>query len=173
MVNEDTLIVLMRAEVKRRLFEESIPRIKKCLGLLSHQQIWQRPNSSLVSIGNLALHCAGNARQWIGSAMGGLPDQRQRDMEFSAENGPDGKGLGALLDELQKDLEPVIDAIQVDELAKSFTIQGLNETGLSVLIHVIEHFSYHTGQISWFTKLLLDTDLNYYDEKNLNDTLSG
>jgi uncharacterized damage-inducible protein DinB len=167
------MITQMRGEVKRRLFDESIPRIKKCLHLLTPQQLWQRPNDSLVSVGNLTLHCIGNARQWIGSAMGGLPDERQRALEFSAREGPDATELSRLLDVLQRDLEPVIDAIQTNDLEKSFTIQGLKETGLSVLIHVVEHFSYHTGQISWFTKFLLDTDLDYYDEKNLNDTLSG
>lgn len=173
MIHETNVSTLLRREVKRRLFEESIPRVKKCLQLLSYQQLWQRPNDSLVSVGNLTLHCIGNARQWIGSAMGGLPDKRQRAFELSVKDGPDAKELMSQLNTLQKDLEPVIDAIQDRDLEKNFTIQGLQETGLSVLIHVVEHFSYHTGQISWYTKFLLNTGLNYYDEKKLNDTLSG
>ena len=172
MANQRSVLPLLRDEVKRRLFEESIPRIKKCLNMLDQEQIWQRPNDSLVAIGNLVLHCMGNARQWIGSALGGLPDARERHLEFSASNGPDAEALAAMLDGLQDELEPVIDSISLQDVEKKYNIQGFEEYGLAVLVHVVEHFSYHTGQISWFTKLLLNTDLKYYDGKNLNDTIS-
>lgn len=160
----------MRIETKRRLFEESVSRIKKCLSLLTTEQIWQRPNGSLVSIGNLTLHCAGNARQWIGSALGGLPDSRERDYEFETSNKQSAEELGQHLDIMQGELETVLSALTSEDLLKPIRVQGFNETGLSVLIHVMEHFSYHVGQISWHTKLLLDTDLKYYGGKDLNIT---
>ena len=44
------------AESKRRLFDESVRRIRKCLDQLTDDEIWYRPNTETVSIGNLVLH---------------------------------------------------------------------------------------------------------------------
>ena len=53
-------------------------------------------------------------------------------------------------------------------LAEERTVQGFNESVISILIHVTEHFSYHTGQIAFYTKLLLDCDLGFYSDYDLN-----
>ncbi|MCH7553383.1 MAG: DUF664 domain-containing protein, partial [Chloroflexi bacterium] len=62
-------------------------RIRQCVELLSEDEIWDRPNTHTISIGNLVLHLSGNIRQWVVSALGGAPDVRHRDAEFS-EPGP-------------------------------------------------------------------------------------
>ena len=69
------------------LREVYLPRIVCCLEELSPDQIWWRPHEASNSVGNLVLHLAGNVRQWIISGLGGAPDFRQRDREFS-ECGP-------------------------------------------------------------------------------------
>ena len=46
-----------------------------------------------------------------------------------------------------------------DSLAGKHTIQGLHVTGLEAVLHVVEHFSYHTGQIIYITKLKRAEDL--------------
>ena len=66
------------------LREHHLPRIERCLKLLTEDEIWWRPNESSNSAGNLALHLAGNVRQWIVSGLGGAPDHRVRDEEFAA-----------------------------------------------------------------------------------------
>ena len=71
-------------EVRRRLIEESAPRIEKCLNRLTDDQIWWRPNSESNSIGNLVLHLSGNVRQWIIAGVGGQPDTRTRNEEFKS-----------------------------------------------------------------------------------------
>ena len=53
------------SECRRRLYDESLPRIRKCLGELTVDEIWARPNEQTVSAGNLVLHLAGNVRQYI------------------------------------------------------------------------------------------------------------
>ncbi len=63
---------------KIHLIEESVPRILKCLDLLSDEELWGRPNDEVVSLGNLVLHLCGNVRQWIISGLGGAPDDRVR-----------------------------------------------------------------------------------------------
>ena len=56
-----------------------------CLGqALTEEQVWARGGENENAVGNLVLHLAGNVRQWIVSGVGGTPDIRQRDLEFSA-----------------------------------------------------------------------------------------
>src|SRR3954451_17097882 len=75
------------AETKRRLFRDSQPRIHRCLGQLTEEEIWFRPNAETVSVGNLVLHLLGNVRQQILSGLCGAPDQRRWQTEFD-ERGP-------------------------------------------------------------------------------------
>ncbi len=49
------------------------------------------------------------------------------------------------------------------ELSKTRTIQTHYEvTVLEAVYHVVEHFSMHTGQIIFATKLLTGSDLGFY-----------
>lgn len=155
------------AEFERRVMEESMPRIKKCLSLLSEEEVWIRPNENIVSIGNLILHLCGNARQWILSGVGGQADLRERDSEFS-EKGPLPKAqLIKKMDLLAVDLSAVLKELPAEKLLEKNEVQIYEETVLSMLIHVIEHFSYHTGQITFLTKSLKNVDTGYYAGQDL------
>lgn len=157
-----TIDRLLKEEFRRRVFTESIPRIEKCLEMLNDDEIWRRGNSSVVSVGNLVLHLCGNARQWICAALGGETDQRKRDEEFG-EKGPIPKTLLVeKLRQLKQDIEPVIANLNAEDLERVYEVQVFQESGVSVLVHVIEHFSYHTGQITTLTKLMKDRDTGYY-----------
>ncbi|MEM6264477.1 MAG: DinB family protein [Bacteroidota bacterium] len=159
---------LLRHEARRRLFEESFPRLKKCLELLSEEQIWQRPNSELSSVGNLVLHLCGNIRQWLISGLGGAEDERNRASEFAHSVPISRANLINMLDALQEDAEETLSNIDLARLMKVVTIQGFRETGVSVLVHVIEHASYHVGQVTWYTKLVTEKDLGYYSGLDLS-----
>lgn len=144
---------------KRCLAKESLPRIKQCLGELSEEEVWERPNDELTSVGNLVLHLCGNVRQWIISALGGAEDVRDRDAEFS-DRGPISKAdLVARLENTVSEACEVLDAADVTELVDERTVQGYRVTNINILVHVTEHFSYHTGQITWYTKLRKNIDL--------------
>lgn len=158
---------LLKAECVRRL-RESEHRIAHCLSLLTEDQVWQQPNTRTVSVGNLVLHLCGNVGQWIGSALGGAPDLRARDLEFDT-----GVRLpkAALLEQLRDtvaDAVRIIVALNEGDLERLHRVQGFSETGVAILVHVAEHFSYHTGQITLHTKLLLDVDTGYYKGLDLN-----
>ena len=150
------------------LQNKSYPRIVKCLGELSDAEIWRRPNENLASVGNLILHLCGNMRQWIISGIGGAPDKRERWKEFD-EKGPIPRA--DLIQRLKSTLDEVVNVLRKADHAKlteSRTVQGEVTTGVSVIMHVTEHFSYHTGQISLHVKLLKNIDLGYYKERDLN-----
>ena len=46
-------------------FEKYLPRIVRCLQLLSEKELWWRPNTASNAAGNIVLHLCGNLRQWI------------------------------------------------------------------------------------------------------------
>ena len=158
---------LLLSETRRRLFDEGIPRIKKCLNMMTETEIWYRPNPNTVSAGNLVLHLCGNVRQWIVSGIGGQPDVRDRDAEF-AEIGPiPTHTLITMLDQLQKDVDAVLNTVTPQELTRMRKVQIYEESGLSILVHVVEHFSYHVGQITYMVKSRKDVDTGYYAGKDL------
>ena len=150
-------------EVKRRIMGESVPRIKKCLAQLSEEEIWHRPNENVVSVGNLVLHLGGNLRQWVISGLGGEPDHRQRDQEFDQTNPISTDELLQQLDALMQEVEQVLDQLTPQDLVAVRPVQVYQESGIAVLMHVTEHFSYHTGQIVYYVKTRKNIDLHFYD----------
>jgi len=148
--------------------EENTRRIATCISLLTDQEVWHRPNESSNSIGNLMLHLCGNITQYIISSLGETKDNRNRDLEFS-QKGNITKTL--LLEKLENTISKAIEVIKKttrEKLIKIHAVQGFQLSGIGIIIHVVEHYSYHTGQISFYTKLLKDQDLGYYANIDLN-----
>jgi uncharacterized damage-inducible protein DinB len=159
---------LLIEDIRKRIIQESIPRIILCLGRLTDDQVWRKPNNNSNSIGNLVLHLNGNVRQWILSGIFREKDDRDRDYEFSFKGPSPKKSLVELLENLAKDTKVALNQITAEMLVEARTVQGFEETVLSILIHVTEHFSYHTGQIAFYTKILRDEDLGFYADFDLN-----
>ena len=158
------------AESRRRLFHDSQPRVHKCLAALSEEEIWLRPNAETVSIGNLVLHLCGNVRQNILSGLAGAPDRRQRALEFS-ETGPiPAAELLRRLDEAMAEVDTALGTIDPASLLAVRRVQGFDESGLSILVHLVEHFSYHVGQMTYFVKSRRAIDMQYYAGYDLNVT---
>jgi len=147
---------------------ENTPRIAKCLDQLSEEEVWQRPNAASNSMGNLILHLCGNITQYIISSLGGKEDLRVRDEEFSANGGYSKKDL---IQKLQSTVEAANEVIQntsEDELLRVRPVQAYEFSGLGNIIHAVEHYSYHTGQIAFWTKLVKNKDLGFYAGVDLN-----
>lgn len=157
-------------EVRRRLLEESLPRTRKCLDQLTDEEIWLRPNNNSNSVGNLVLHLCGNARQWLIAGLGSEQDQRNRQAEFDEKGPVPREALFTLLDQLDTDLDALLSGLQPEVQNDVFDVQGFEETGFGMLLHVVEHFSYHVGQISYFVKWKKATDLGYYAGLDLDTT---
>ena len=158
---------LLIQEARYRLVEESIPRLHKCLDQLSVEEIWFRPNPNTVSIGNLVLHLCGNVRQWLISGLGGAPDKRERQVEFDEPGPLPTEELRARLDSLAKDIDVVLDKLTTDDLLSLRSIQGYDSSGVSILVHVVEHFSYHVGQVTIMVKSRKNIDMGYYAGQDL------
>ena len=118
---------LLIKDVKRRLFDEGIERIKKCLSHLTEEQIWYKHNSNVNSVGNLILHLCGNVTQYILHGIDGQDDIRQRAKEFS-EKGPIATSiLEQQLDDLQVKVNAALDRISADHLVEDIVVQGFDE----------------------------------------------
>lgn len=155
-------------ETKNVVLRDGRERIHKCLGMLSEEDVWYRPNENVVSVGNLVLHLCGNVTQWIVSGLGGAPDRRNRDGEFS-EKGPISKAeLLQRLDETLDQAEQTLNAFDPARVLDDVTIQGEDTNVMYALIHVAEHFSYHVGEITYFTKSRKNVDTGYYAGRDLN-----
>lgn len=156
------------AESAHLLHDVFLPRIVKCLSHLTEDEIWRRPNEETVSIGNLILHLCGNVRQWIISGLGTATDTRKRSEEFS-EQGP--IPTADLTERLKRTLEEaraVLDTLDPATLLETRTVQGYETTGVIILTHVVEHFSYHTGEITYAVKSRKAIDLGYYKDQDLD-----
>jgi uncharacterized damage-inducible protein DinB len=142
--------------------DEYLGRIEICLGKLNADQIWVRGGENENAIGNLVLHLAGNVRQWIISSLGGNPDHRDRDGEFDARGGIHATDLSSRLRETVEGAAAVIRRLTTEQLTGSYRIQGYDVSGVEAVLHVVEHFGYHAGQIVFATKMLTGTDLGFY-----------
>ena len=137
-------------------------RIETCLSGLTEEQIWARSSENENAIGNLVLHLSGNVRQWIVSGVGGRPDTRQRDAEFAARGGDSGAELVARLKEAVGEAAGVLAEVTSERLSERIVVQHYDVTVLEAIYHVVEHFSGHTGQIIFATKMLTGSDLGFY-----------
>jgi uncharacterized damage-inducible protein DinB len=139
-------------------------RIEDCLGRLNYEQVWLRTSGNENAVGNLVLHLCGNVTQWIGTGVAGRPDQRERDKEFAARGEVQPAELAARIRAVVDDSAGVIRSLTPERLAARTSVQGFNLTILEAVYHVVEHFSMHTGQILFATKLLTGADLGYYHD---------
>lgn len=155
-------------EFEIRVFEENYARLYKCLSMLDEEHIWKSPDPNVPSIGCLILHLCGNARQWILSGLGNLPDNRERDQEFVAHENIRKSDFIFLLVNLKIQLQECLNDLDDKELTSIHSIQGFHVTGFSAIIHVLEHFSYHTGQITTLTKMFTGSETQYYGHLDLN-----
>jgi len=137
-------------------------RVESCLGKLNDEQIWARGSENANAIGNLVLHLCGNVRQWIVSGVGGAPDLRQRDQEFAARGGIAVSELVERVRGTVDEAAAVLERVTAERLMEPLVIQGYHATGMAAIYHVVEHFSGHTGQIIFATKMLTGEDLGFY-----------
>lgn len=147
------------------LVRDYLPKIERCLALLSDDQIWWRANPESNSIGNLLLHLSGNVRQWIVVGLGEAPDTRDRDSEFAQREVISQSELVARLTQTLREADATLAAFDPEKLLQTFQIQGLEVPALEAILHVVEHFSMHTGQIILMAKMFAQVGLEFYDFK--------
>src|SRR4029453_18523601 len=139
-----------------------LPRIVRCVEMLSDREVWWRANPESNTVGNLLVHLAGNMQQWIISGVGGASDERKRQRGFD-ERGPiPGGEVLYQLKKVVQDSDGVLAGVTPTALLEYRRIQGLDVMVLEAIYSVVSHFSMHTGQIILLTKMWKG-DLGFFD----------
>lgn len=162
MGNEEKIVEELVRNALYRM-DESTRMIQKSLDEISEEELWLKPNQSLNSIANLILHLCGNITQYIISSLGETEDIRNRDLEFSTNAGSNKSEILGKLVETVSTAKRVIFDTSIEKLLKTRSVQGFSFSGVGVIIHAVEHYSYHTGQIAFWVKQLKNKDLGFYD----------
>jgi uncharacterized damage-inducible protein DinB len=154
------------AELGAEYLGDLLDRIERSVTGLTEAQIWWRANPATNSIGNLLLHLQGNLSQWVLAALGGQDYERHRSQEFAARGTATKAALLAGLRAVVTGCQPVIRGLAPAELARFREIQGGRSDGFDTVLHVVEHMSYHTGQIIHIAKELLGPEggLDFYPQ---------
>ena len=150
------------------MLEEYVPRIRHCVSLLDEDQLWARPGPHNNSVATLLIHLAGNVRQWIQVGIGDEPDLRNRDAEFQSTRDAAPQAGSELMENLENTVREAVDIVAElgpINLLEVHTFQGghYEDSLLGAVLHVMEHFSGHAGQIYAATKQTLGIDLKFYD----------
>jgi uncharacterized damage-inducible protein DinB len=144
------------------LKDDFLLKLKLCLEEMPEQDLWWRPNEQSNSVGNLILHLCGNMKQWIVNSMGGGQFERDRDAEF-AERRPVPKAeLIAGIDATVNEVDRVLSDLPAAGLLNRFPVQVYTTSRLQAIYHVVEHFSYHLGQILYIYKMRTGRDPGFY-----------
>jgi len=164
---EEAIAQEFKEQIIYRL-DENTRMISLSFDQLSEEDIWKQFNESSNSIGNLILHLCGNITQYAIASLGNKEDTRNRDAEFEAQEGyTKEKLLKKLLITVSR-AKKTLRNCSVSELMRKREVQGFTFSGIGIAIHVVEHYSYHTGQIAFWTKQLKNKSLGFYDGMDLN-----
>ncbi|MDO8667214.1 MAG: DUF1572 family protein [Gemmatimonadales bacterium] len=139
---------------KNRLVLELPAQIRECLGLLSDDQIWWRPNATSNSVGNLVIHLCGATRHFLGRGVGGSGYVRDRDAEFAAKGPVPKAELLRMLDETAAETDRIIGGLDEKRLLENTQNIEATMTVISAIMRMSHHWAYHVGQIVFVTKSL-------------------
>jgi len=138
------------------LYSRDLAKLSKQIESFPNDELlWQTLPGVINSAGNLALHIEGNLSEFVGRQLGGLPYQRNRDLEFSSKSGSRAE-LSTRLAKLREYTLGVIEALNADELEKEYPQVVLDRpmsTG-EFLIHLYGHLNWHLGQVDYLRRLL-------------------
>jgi len=151
---ERTLDSTVLHMVKTRLVKDYPGQIDVCLGALSEEQLWWRPNEQSNSVANLVIHLAGSNRYYMEHIIGGQPDARDRDAEFAARSS---RSKAALLEHWAGSVASTgrtLDAFDSARLMETTERTGKMTTFVQILLHVSHHNGVHMGQIVYIAKQL-------------------
>ena len=114
------------------------------------------------------LHLCGNMTQYGIASLNETEDGRKRDLEFSTSGGYTKEELLKKLDSTVNKVKATFQNVSLERLLAVKHVQGFEFSGIGNMIHVVEHFSYHTGQIAFWVKQLNNEQLGFYEGHDLN-----
>jgi uncharacterized damage-inducible protein DinB len=139
-------------------------KLRAAVEALPADRLWWRPDELSNSAGNLLLHLNGNVSQWIVRGVGRSEGSRDRAAEFAARSGPQAAVLLADLERTLAEVDRILRALKPADLGEKRQIQGRDITVFDAIYHVVEHFSFHLGQIVLLAKLHAPGSIAFYED---------
>ncbi len=146
----------MLKEYLSEIFDRDIHKVIAEINSYNKEEnIWIIKGDIKNTAGNLCLHLTGNLKYFVGSVLGSLDYERDREAEFNGKGIPRNKIIAGLEDT----------ATIVTETLKNLSEKDLSEnypheifkrkmsTG-SFMIHLVAHLNYHLGQISYHRRFI-------------------
>jgi|SRR5215204_220108 len=145
------------------LSSEYLPKIERCLEVLTDEDVWWRANERSNSIGNLILHLDGSTRTWIINVAGGSHSPRDRQQEFDERERVPRAELIARLKRTLAEADEVLARIKAERLLERRQSPWEEVTTMWAVYHAVEHFSMHLGQIIMLAKMRSEEGLRLSD----------
>ena len=148
-------------EARRRLVQGFPAQVRECLARLDDGQLWWRPHGDSNAVGNLVLHVCGSTRHFLGGVLGGTGYERDRKAEF-AQRGPIARAdLLRVLDETVAETDRILGGLDPARLLEVREVpRDSPQSVLALVLRTSHHWSVHTGQIVYATKLLTQGSLD-------------
>jgi len=137
-----------------RLLHDYPGQIETCIGRLTDEELWWRPNEQTNAVANLVLHLVGSNRYHLEQAIGGRDVGRDREAEFTARGTCSRVELLSAWSDGLRATEEVLNGLDPSRLMQTTDRTGKVTTYAQILLHVTHHNAVHLGQIVWITKLL-------------------
>ena len=147
----------------RAFLTDYLPKIERCLEVLSDEDVWWRANEGSNSIGNLLLHLEGSTRTWIISVVGGSQSSRDRQQEFDERAQITRTELMARLRKTLADADEVLARLDAEALPERRQSPWEEVTVFWAVYHAVEHFAMHAGQIIMLAKMRSEENLRLSD----------
>lgn len=139
---------------RTRLLVHQAGQVRTCLAALNDGQLWWRANEESNAVGNLILHLCGSTRFYIGHCVGNSGYVRDRAAEFSQQGPVAKEELQAGVDAAMAEADRVLSGFDPARLGDTTDRTGETTTYAELILGQVLHFTAHTGQIVYATKLI-------------------
>ncbi len=141
-----------------QLFQRGILTLYKEIELYQDEsQLWAVLDGTSNSGGNLALHLLGNLNTYFGKNLGNTSYVRNREAEFADKNIPK-EILLKSIEEVNQVVSKVLSTLTDEQMKAIYpeNVLGYEMTTEYFLIHLHGHLTYHTGQINYHRRGLVN-----------------
>jgi len=146
----------MQNEVLANFYERDIKKLIEELNQFKNEaNIWKTQGSTKNSAGNLALHIAGGLNHFFGATLAKTGYVRNRDLEFSKKDVQRSE-LVRQLEEVIPIVTKTINSLSPEQMKADFPIffDKPNTSTYYVIVSLLAHLSYHTGQVNYLRRIL-------------------
>jgi hypothetical protein len=147
-------------EARHRL-AKAHEKIVHCLSQLNDDQVNWRPFEQANSLANIILHLCGNLRQWCIAGLTNQPDTRHRAFEFSDRKRYTRNDLLQRLEQTVREADQTLANLDPGKILEPRRIQAFDVRVLSAIFDTVTHFTGHSQEIIYITRLQLRENYKY------------